>query len=162
VPVNHFSHVLHCLLSRKSTRQIWDMHMLTTACSRKEAKESQSQLQKLYYDWNRWLVCHTHTVHRLNIPCNARWHNNFAFAFQLMTVGLLNIAGIQNLKYQDQGSFRSSRTVVLNLFTPADWQKRQKIFKDWQHTITMNGPDYHNHFVNQSYGFIPRILIFRK
>ena len=29
-------------------------------------------------------------------------------------------------------------------------------------TIAMNGPDYHNIFVNQSYGFISRILIFRK
>jgi len=41
--------------------------------------------------------------------------------------------------------------VVLNLFTPADRQ----------HTIAMNGPGYHNHFVSQSYGFISRILICR-
>jgi len=41
-------------------------------------------------------------------------------------------------------------------------EKRQTIFKDRQHTIAMNGPDYRIHFVKQSYGFISRILILRK
>jgi len=52
--------------------------------------------------------------------------------------------------------------VALNFFTPADRQKTPKMFTDRQHTIAMNGTDYHTHFVNQSSGFISTILIFRK
>jgi len=57
--------------------------------------------------------------------------------------------------------YLSSTPVVLNLFTPADRLNLQKNFADRQHTIAMNGPGYHNHFVSQSCGFISRILIFR-
>jgi len=49
---------------------------------------------------------------RLKIPCNTRPRNNFAFAFQLMAVGLLNTAGVQNLKYQDQGIFITLEAVL--------------------------------------------------
>jgi len=55
-----------------------------------------------------------------------------------------------------------STAVFLNLFAPADRQTRQNHFMDQQHTIAMNGPDYHNNFANQSHSFILRILIFRK
>jgi len=40
--------------------------------------------------------------------------------------------------------------------------KKRKKITDQQHTIAVNGPDCHNHFVNQSYRFISRILMFRK
>jgi len=36
---------------------------------------------------------------RTQITCNAWACNNFEFTFQLMTVGLLNTKGFQNLKY---------------------------------------------------------------
>jgi len=41
----------------------------------------------------------THTVYMFKLTCNAWTRNNFKFTFQLMTVGLLNIKGFQNLGY---------------------------------------------------------------
>jgi len=35
-------------------------------------------------------------------------------AFQLMTIGLLNTAGFQKLKYSDQGIFRTSRSTFIS------------------------------------------------
>jgi len=52
------------------------------------------------------ITSHTQSAVKDAMQCNAQPCNNFAFAFQLMTVGLLNPAGFQNLKYQHQGIFR--------------------------------------------------------
>jgi len=41
----------------------------------------------------------TQAVCMFKITCNAQARNNFQFMFQLMTVGLLNTNGFQNLKY---------------------------------------------------------------
>ena len=41
----------------------------------------------------------THALRMFKTTCNMRARNNFEFKFQLMTVGLLNTEGFQNLKY---------------------------------------------------------------
>ena len=100
-----------------------------------------------------------------------RGHSRSAASLGLITQPTLcecNRSGLVSLKFPFAHSgwhYRCSVTlatpVVLNLFTPADRQNSQKKFADRQHTIAVNGPGYHNHFVSQSYGFISRILIFR-
>ena len=56
----------------------------------------------------------THTMCKMKITCDTRSRKNFEFAFQLMTVDLLNTGGLQNLGYLEQGIFRTSRTGVPN------------------------------------------------
>jgi len=41
----------------------------------------------------------THALHTFETTCNVRVSNNFEFTFQLMTTGLLNTEGFQNLKH---------------------------------------------------------------
>jgi len=41
----------------------------------------------------------THTLRTFETTCNVRARNNFKFPFQLMTAGLLNAEGFQNLKH---------------------------------------------------------------
>jgi len=66
---------------------------------------------------DRRLLRRTHSAQvKHTVLCIARLCKNFAFTFQLMTVGLLNTAGIQKLKYQDHGIFRtSSHPTVLQI-----------------------------------------------
>ena len=40
-----------------------------------------------------------HALRTFKTTCNVRARNNLKFTFQLMTVGLLNTEGFENLKY---------------------------------------------------------------
>jgi len=57
----------------------------------------------------------THAVRTFKTTCDVRVHNNFEFAFQLMTVALLKTKGFQNLKYCIRSKrFRSTRSTFVS------------------------------------------------
>ena len=58
------------------------------------------QVQETFHNQPRQFLRHTDSVHvKDNMQCMAC--NNFAFTFQLMTVGALNTAGLQISKQRD-------------------------------------------------------------
>jgi len=55
--------------------------------------------------------CTGQRCHAVHSPAGC---NNFTFALRLITIGLLNMAGFQNLNYSDQRIFRTSGSTFMS------------------------------------------------